>query len=190
MLSFREVGTDDAELIRAWRSKERVSVNMNTDLNNTAAQQKAWIVSKQSDSTYYHWIIQAAEKDIGLVYLSDIDGKGKTTSWGFYIGDDNYLGLGGFVPLYLYSFVFRGLNLTSILAEVLYYNVDVVQMHLQHGYIFCPRMDHVIDKRGENVLVIGMALNRDRFINSRYDRFNVNLPWEQWEANPFNVGDR
>lgn len=189
MLSFREVGIDDAEMIRRWRTKERVSVNMNTDVDNTIEQQKAWIVGKQSDSSYYHWIIQAAEKDIGLVYLSDIDVDDKTTSWGFYIGDDDHLGFGGFVPLYLYSFVFHKLNLKTVVAEVLYYNIDVIRMHLQHGYTFSPRMDHVIEKRGNSVLVVGMELSKSQFTNSRYNKFIIDLPSKHWVANPFSVND-
>lgn len=185
MLGFREVDLNDAEKILQWRTSDRVTRNMNTDIDNTLEQQKRWLSAKRKDESYYHWIITTGDRDIGLVSLSDIDIESKTASWGFYIGDDESIGFGGFVPLFLYDFAFRKLGLSKIVAETLYYNTHVIQLHVQHGYSFRPERDHVITKNQKPVLVVSMELNRGDFIGSRYDKVSADFPVEHWTGNPF-----
>ena len=185
MLSFREVLPSDAALIHNWRTKNRVSSSMNTDLDSSIWEQEQWVNLKRQDPSYYHWIIRCTGKDIGLVSISNVDTDRRITSWGFYIGEDDFLGVGGFVPLYLYSYIFHSIKLEKVVAEVLYYNTEVIKLHLKHAYIFRPEKDYVIQKRKQQVLVISMELDKKDFVDSRYDKLSVELPVKHWEANPF-----
>ncbi|MDN3683967.1 GNAT family N-acetyltransferase [Vibrio sinaloensis] len=97
---------------------------------------------------YYHWIVQVNSVDVGLISLSDYDEASGTTSWGFYIGHDDYLGVGAFVPLYLYNFIFfKSSNVNKITAEVFYDNTNTIKLHTLHGYKFESDKCRVIRKK-------------------------------------------
>ena len=106
MISFRETELDDAKLILDWRTSERVTKYMKSDIPYDIESQKKWLSSSFNKSNYYHWIIQHDGKDVGFLNFFDWDQEQKDISWGFYIGDETSLGIGGRVPPYFYNFAF------------------------------------------------------------------------------------
>ena len=111
MLKFREVELDDAELILKWRTKKRVTRFMNRDIDYDLNAQRGWLESCYSKPSYYHWIVTFTDVPIGLIYLSAFDRKEATAAWGLYIGEDDYLSIGGIIPLHFYKLCFKHLKL-------------------------------------------------------------------------------
>ena len=126
MISFREIVIDDAKKILDWRTSERITKFLNSDMSYDVDAQKRWLEGSFNKSNYYHWIIQHGGEDVGLLNFVDWNREDKTTSWGFYIGEESALGLGGLVPPYFYNFAFDKLSVDKILAEVFYNNTSVI----------------------------------------------------------------
>lgn len=173
-LNFRRIEANDADLILKWRTSERVSNFMRSDIDNNLNSQINWINSLENQK-YYAWLIYLNQVPIGFINLTDICLFKKTTSWGFYIGDDNYLGYGGLILPYFYNFVFIKLGLEEIRAEVFYNNLNVINTHLKFGYIFDPHNDKVIKKNEKDVLLVSMVLLKNSWNFKKYKNFTSNL---------------
>lgn len=184
-LSFRELTEDDAELVGRWRSSDRVSKFLNTDVEFDLERQKAWIRNSYLKSDYYHWILLSNGNPIGHVQICQIDLTNNSAQWGFFIGEESALGLGAFVPPLMYSYCFNDLNLDFLEAEVLHINTKVIALHQIHGYRFAPEQDKVIIKNNKELLSVGMKLERDSFIGSKFDRVKTEFPTELWVGCPF-----
>jgi RimJ/RimL family protein N-acetyltransferase len=184
MIRFREIELDDAELILDWRTKDRVTKFMNSDVSYDVNMQKKWLAGSFRKHTYYHWIIQYGNNDVGLLNLVDWDSTNKTTSWGFYIGDDSALGIGGIVPSYFYNFAFDILGVDTITAEVFYNNIKTIELHLAQGYSFAPHRDHVISKDSKEILMVCMLLKKEVFKGSKLSRLKADFPISKWDGNP------
>lgn len=185
MISFREIEIDDAKTILDWRTSERVTEFMNSDMNYDIDAQKRWLKGSFSKPSYYHWIIQYGGKDVGLLNFVDWNKKERTTSWGFYIGDESALGVGGLVPPYFYNFAFDKLCVDRVLAEVFYNNTGVIDLHLKQGYVFDPKRDHIIEKNGNSILMVCMSLCKHDFKASKLSRLKQELPISNWSESPF-----
>lgn len=188
MIRFREVVIDDAQKILDWRTSRRVTRFMKSDLEYNLESQKKWLAGVFSKVDYYPWVIQFGGKDIGLLYLEDFNFEKKETSWGFYIGEEDALGVGGMVPPCFYNFAFGVLGVDRILADVFYDNTSVIDLHLKQGCQFDPERDHVIQKNGEDILLVGMVLKRETFKASKFSRLEQELPISKWQARPHAAG--
>lgn len=184
MITFRQVALSDADMILEWRTSPRVTEFMHSDLDYDLEAQKQWIQSCFEKPTYYHWIIRYNDNDVGLLNFIDWDRSKKTTSWGFYIGDESALGIGGMVPPYFYNFAFNVLCVDTITADVFYNNTSVIDLHLKQGYTFEPHRDYVIEKGGNSILIVCMSLKKSVFRSSRLHRLQQEFPISLWNANP------
>jgi len=158
----------------------RVADYMISDVTNDIEAQEKWLGNSFSKPNYYHWIIQYGDKDVGLLNFVDWDRDNSTVSFGFFIGDDASLGIGGLVPPYLYNFAFDVLGVETIRAEVFYNNIDTVRLHLAQGYRFDPGRDYVIRKNEKDVLIVCMSLDKTEFKESKFSRLKASLPIDKW----------
>lgn len=180
MISFREVKISDAEQILNWRTERRITQYMTTDVEFNINNQINWLKGCYNKKNYYHWIVQCNNVDIGIISLSDYDSENKTTSWGFYIGNDDYLGSGAFIPLYFYNFIFNELNIEKITAEVFYDNTKTIKLHLFHGYKFEPKNSRAINKNGRDIYLVGMSLRKNDFFLKKKDKYRCSFPMLEW----------
>ena len=174
-INFKKLNVEDAKLILDWRTSERVSSFMNSDIEYNLTNQIQWINNIQNSKENYYWIIEINEIKAGLIYLTNLNANLKTVNWGYYIGDENFLGLGSLIPPYLYNFVFNDLNLDVLKAEVFYNNTMVIKMHLKFGYNFIPQLDRIIIKNNKTVLLIAMNLYKSNWNSKKYKNFFSNL---------------
>jgi UDP-4-amino-4,6-dideoxy-N-acetyl-beta-L-altrosamine N-acetyltransferase len=186
VISFREIEIEDAKTILDWRTSERVTKFMNSDMKYDVDAQKRWLEDSYNKPSYYHWIIQYSGNDVGLLNFVDWNKENRTTSWGFYIGEDSALGVGGLIPPYFYNFAFDQLSVDRVLAEVFYDNTGVIDLHLKQGYVFDPIRDHVIEKSGRSILMVCMSLDKKEFKASKLSRLKKELPTLKWAAGPAN----
>ena len=185
MISFREIVIDDAKKILDWRTSERITKFLNSDMSYDVDAQKRWLEGSFNKPNYYHWIIKYGGEDAGLLNFVDWNREDKTTSWGFYIGEESALGVGGLVPPYFYNFAFDKLSVDKILAEVFYNNTSVIDLNLKQGYTFDPNRDHVIEKNGKTILMVCMSLDKQDFKASKISRLKQHLPTLKWSDSPF-----
>lgn len=155
---------------------------MNTDIVDDIESQQKWLEACYDKSDYYHWIVQIDNKPIGLINLADYDHNQKITSWGLYIGDDESLGFGGFVPPYFYNWVFDKLNVEKIRAAVFFNNVSVINLHKLHGYSLCPELNYSISKNGREISIVVMELNKLSWNKSKFGRFQADFPTTLWNG--------
>ena len=118
-----------------------------------------------------------------LIFLIGTKNK-KKLSWGFYIGDDSSLGIGGMVPPYFYNFAFNYLEVDVVRAVLFFDNVKTIKLHLLQGYQFEPNLDHVIPKNGKSILMVAMKLENETFKTSRFKRSKREFPINKWHGNP------
>ena len=185
MIGFREIEIEDAKTILDWRTSKRITKFMNSDLNYDIDNQKRWLKGSFNKPSYYHWMIQYGGKDVGLLNFVDWNKEERTTSWGFYIGDESALCLGGLVPPYFYNFAFDKLGVDRVFAEVFYNNTGVIDLHLNQGYVFDPKRDYVIEKNDNSILMVCMCLCKHVFKASKLSRLKQELPISNWSASPF-----
>lgn len=134
MFKFIKLREEHLEMVLNWRTKERVTKYMNTDIEYNLDNQKIWFNNISNSKTERYWVITFKGKSIGLISLNNIDYYNKRASWGFYIGEDDYSMYGAIIPHYLYYYVFNILGLNKINAEVLEGNENVLKLNLLHGY--------------------------------------------------------
>lgn len=186
MLTFREVEMKDAAMILDWRTKPRVSEKMLSIVSGELEPHLSWMRAAYESDTYYHWIIQSNGRDVGLVSVNGIDRKAKKTSWGYYIGSDEALGIGGTVPAYVYNFLFSSLwDIEVITAEVLETNPDVIRMHQMYGYIPTPELDY---KLASGKRVVTMNLSKSDWKNSnKFKNFVATFPLSKSNGQKSNI---
>jgi UDP-4-amino-4,6-dideoxy-N-acetyl-beta-L-altrosamine N-acetyltransferase len=175
VIKFKKLNIEDAKLVLDWRTSQRVTSFMNSDLEYNLLNQIKWINDIQESKENYYWIIEINNTKVGLISLTNLDFVQKNAYWGYYIGDENFLGFGSLVPPYFYNFVFNELNLEVLHADVFYDNTIVIKMHLKFGYNFNPLKDKVIFKNNKPILLVAMNLFKSNWNSNRYKKFKSNL---------------
>lgn len=144
MIKFRPIFIADLEMIGRWRSKPRINAVMNTHYDYCPKKQMEWYESIcERGMKRFHWLILDDERPVGVMNLADYrpvfqknpgmyEGE---TSWGFYIGEDDFK-FGAIVPAYLYNHLFLDDYIIDIIhAEVRNNNKGVIKLHLSMGYV-------------------------------------------------------
>jgi UDP-4-amino-4,6-dideoxy-N-acetyl-beta-L-altrosamine N-acetyltransferase len=188
MISFREVNISDADRIMKWRSSPEVSNFMVTEIDKDLKKQESWIKSSYLKSNYYHWIILIDNKEVGLLNIKFLDLNEKTISWGYYIAESQFRGLGAMIPPFLYNYVFANLSIEEIRIEVFEDNLNVTAMHNLHGYVRKSEFDKIVYKNGvERKLVAFSLYAQDWLKKEPYSNLKAEFPTKNWLASPFKL---
>lgn len=181
-IEFREIQPSDAELLLRWRCSPEITRFMNSDIEYNLEKQKQWIESSYQKPDYYHWLIEIEKQPAGFINISEYNSQEKTTSWGFYLGEDKFKGMGAFIPPNLYNFLFKDLRLKKVYAEVMEDNAPVLGMHKLHGYQFTPERNRRIYKKDKEIQLLAMELKVTDWNFTKYRRLNANFPTQLWKA--------
>lgn len=148
----------DAERINHWRSLPRISNVSRTSFKNMNKQQEEYLLSKTKDPNWVHWVISANNKKIGYINFSQTPDNTLTITWGFYVGDPEYLGFGAIIAASFYNLIFSKTNILTIQAEVLGHNPSVHAMHIKMGYklfnVYKHIETHNMHSTSESVLLL------------------------------------
>lgn len=146
---FYKPTLDDAEMIMHWRLKPRVTQYMRTDIEEDVEAQKRWLHQMDQKENYYHWLVCMGSKDlaIGLVNIELLPENAAT--WGFYIGEDDYLNIGAFIPPYLYNYLFFIRKISNLKAEIVPENESLLKLHKMHGYETMGIKKNAFSKNGK-----------------------------------------
>ena len=133
MFKFKKMTKEDMPLVLEWRIKPTVTKYLFTKVENNLDNQYAWFEKMNKDESYKYWVIEYNTKAIGVINLADLDLKNSRCNAGYYIGEEEYLNLGGIVLPYFYNYIFNELNINKIYGEVVDGN-NILKLHLIHGY--------------------------------------------------------
>lgn len=160
MISLRDVGPDDMEMIRGWRNLPQVADYMYTDHVISPEEHAAWFARVVKDPTCKYWIIVCDGEDVGLANLYAIDQRNRRCYWAFYVVSPNVRGksVGSYVEYTVLNYVFTELQFEKLCCEVLSFNRGVVEMHLRFGFVQEGLFRKHILKRGEFHDVICLAM--------------------------------
>ena len=176
MITFRHIDYEDLEMVGRWREKPRVTKYMATDCVYSEESQRKWfegLVEKAMRKLT--WVIECDFKPIGLINMADTSWMNRKTSWGYYIGEDDYTHLGAFIPCYFYNMIFSK-RFNTIQAEVFSANKPVIAMHLLHGYEIMGVDIGGVKKNGKSHDITIMHLARETWESKK--RFH-HLEWKQ-----------
>lgn len=94
-LHIRPITPEDTEKIVAWRNKDFVRKNFIYQQPFTVEGHKAWLKEQVEPGHVAQFIICLADgREIGSVYLRDIDREAGTAEYGVFIGEEDALGKG------------------------------------------------------------------------------------------------
>jgi|GEM_PF-3139843 len=157
-LKFRAVNPDmDAKLTNDWRKDPRVEHTLRTSFRQSDIEQRDYLAKKEISNDYLHWIVQANGIDFAYFMALDYSPADNRISWGYWIGDQNFLGLGALIPPCFYNLIFETTRIQSIRAEVLSHNDKVLIMHKKMGYKEVETIEtstHNQDYALEHILVL------------------------------------
>ena len=185
MIHFREIMLEDAKKILDWRTSEHITKFSNSDMKYDIEGHTRWLSSKFNKPDSYHWIVQFRGKDVGYLNFMEWNAKKKTTEWGFYVGEEDALGVGYLVAPYFYNFAFDVLRVEKVLGRVWYNNTRTIDFHLKQGSRFDPKRDFVITKNGKDILFVCLSLDQNDFKVSKLSRLKGDFPLTKWKGNPF-----
>ena len=177
LFSFQPAEESDAERLFTWRRSPRVARYLIGDPPEDMASHRAWLTRVLSSEDTWLWIVISGERKVGQVNVIDLDPVARQCEWGYYLGEDSALGLGGLIPPYVYNFLFFELGLVSLRATVLSNNPDVLELHALHGYRHCSKEPAGIVRDGQSLERHGLILTREAWLAlPRFHRLKALLP--------------
>ena len=161
---FENIRNNVSDIILEWRNSEDIRSQMMHQNLITKKDHCNWykiVSSGQGD--YRVKMVYFNDTPIGLVYLSDIDFVNKCVSWGLYIGEKKYrgLGLGRIMMAELLSWGFDELDFYRMYTSVLENNVKALSMYYKFGFKNEGVWEkHVLlmDGNRTNLLYLGMCI--------------------------------
>lgn len=184
-ITLRKVSEDDLEMIMNWRMSETVTKYMNTNPKLTLEGQKKWLESLERNENVRNWIIEVEGVPAGLINLADIDWNNRTTSWGYYIGEEDLrsLKLAISLEMSLYDYCFDVLGFTEVHSEVFKLNEGVWKLHTACGCKIVKEVPGEVEKEGVAYDIVHLSIERDEWFkireNKKYEKINYDIFQDQ-----------
>lgn len=153
-IQFRPINVGDTKTLFNWRSSERIAKQMLTRLDDFTEHEK-WVTSiSTAGPPYSNWIIVVASKPVGYASIES-NGDSTEATWGFYIGEDEYIGIGGLLIIAFHRYLFDiRLPKLQILSGVAYHhNSLILKLHRKLGYEEGTVFEHQDKSRGQLIPV-------------------------------------
>jgi len=175
MFTFTPLGEQHLEQVLKWRTQPEVTRYMYSDVEYDMNRQRQWYTQIKDSLSEKYWIVELKGEAVGVISLNDLNITHQRTSWGYYIGEERARLYGGFVPLYLYNYVFNQLGLHKITAEVMAGNDNVIKLHRSHGYREVGIYYDQIYKYGEyhNVHILELLKTDWQAKHERYAKYTA-----------------
>ena len=162
MITIRKITEADTDNILKWRNSKHV-MDVFIDRNLLTKEiHTNWLNNYVKTGKVAQYIIhdEDDDKDVGSVYLKDIDYKNKKAEFGIFIGDENSIGKGIGVQAakQLLDIGFNELGLNKIFARILQYNQASYKMFMKLGFKqdALMRDDVIIDEEAISVYIVSM----------------------------------
>lgn len=132
---LREIKESELELIREWRNRKDVRLNMYNRHEISKSEHLEWWSSLgKSDDKKYFIYEDLNSNAVAVVYFTQINKVDNSSFWGFYLGECAAKGAGAFVEYVAIDYAFNVLGLHKLNCEVLAFNAPVLKMHAKFGF--------------------------------------------------------
>lgn len=161
-VSIRPITYDDTENIIKWRNSDFVREKFIYQGLFTKESHENWMKNKVETGEVAQFIIVCDEKDVGSVYLRDIDLDKKEAEYGIFIGEESALGLGiGTKSAELIiEYAFKTLKLEKLILRVHADNERAVRSYEKAGFKKNGKSE-LVSINGKDTLIIFMDLEND-----------------------------
>ena len=163
LVRLRQMTVEDTEKIVAWRNREFVRKNFIYQQLFTEEGHLAWIREQVETGRVVQFIICLADgREIGSVYLRDIDSRKGTAEYGVFIGEEDALGCGYGTEAakQMLAYAFRELGLCKIFLRFLVDNIGAMKSYEHAGFCMTDRREWVVIQQGEREVCF-MEITRD-----------------------------
>jgi UDP-4-amino-4,6-dideoxy-N-acetyl-beta-L-altrosamine N-acetyltransferase len=135
-IDILDVGEELKKKVLLWRNKERVRKCMiNQDIISEEEHRK-WLKQLRNSITQKFWITFFEDTPFGIVNLNNIDSANLISEWGFYIGEEKFLGkgMGRKMLCKLLMFYFDIMKYNKLITKVLSGNEIALRLYGQFGF--------------------------------------------------------
>jgi UDP-4-amino-4,6-dideoxy-N-acetyl-beta-L-altrosamine N-acetyltransferase len=167
MTTIREATADDTENILKWRNNPLVRANFVHQELLTAETHLKWRDENVKTGKVAQFIIVDTDRnrDIGSVYLRDIDRENLKAEFGIYIGEDDarQQGHGVRAARLILEYAFKELGLNRVFLRVFSTNLPAIKSYEKVGFVRegLFRSDVIIG--GECIDMVFMAILREGY---------------------------
>ena len=176
-MKWRKITKTDLPLLLDWRTDEKITKFMYTDIEYNLQKQEDWFEKINRDQNGLYRIIEYKQRPIGFISLTSIDWQNKSAYWNFYIGDQRYSMLAGLLGFYVYNFAFNKLGLNKLLGEVMASNIAVRKLHIRQGAREVGYFSQHILKNNSwhDVYIFEMLADEWQLTREKYSRYNAEV---------------
>ncbi len=170
-VSIRKITEEDTDNIIKWRNSPDVNINFIYRRPLTREDHLSWLHNKVDKGEVAQFIIHSdeLEKDVGSVYLRDIDYNYQKAEYGIFIGEETARGhgIGAAAGKLILEYGFEVLNLNRIFLRVFARNERAINSYKKAGFVYegLFRQDVIIDGVKEDVVF--MSILREDYEKSK-----------------------
>ena len=163
-VSIRPISYEDTANIVRWRNSDFVRKRFLYRALFTAESHNNWMKTRVETKDVYQFIINCDGKDVGSIYLRDVDLVNRKAEYGVFIGEEDYLGkgVGKAATKLILDFAFAQLKLHKVYLRVLSDNIGAIKSYESSGFVQEGFFKDEIFADGKYESVIFMAIfNRE-----------------------------
>ena len=159
-VTIRPITYNDTDNIVRWRNNDFVNKRFLYRAQFTPESHNNWMKNMVETKRVYQFIISCDGKDVGSIYLRDVDMQNKKAEYGVFIGEKDYLGkgVGPAATKLILDFAFTELKLHKVFLRVLSDNTGAVKSYEKSGFVQEGFFKDEIFADGKYESVIFMAI--------------------------------
>lgn len=163
-VDLRPISDADTDNIIYWRNSEHVRSNFIYQALFTRETHREWLRTKVDTGLVKQFIIHAKDvnRDVGSVYLRDIDATHRRAEFGIFIGEENQMGkgIGSECIRLIVHYGFETLHLHKVFLRVLADNEIAQKAYEKAGFMQEAYLKDEVCVRGEyKDLILMRVLN-------------------------------
>lgn len=166
-VTIRKITEKDTENIIRWRNNPRVVENFIIRTPFTAESHLNWYNTRVQTGEVEQFVIVDTEsnKDVGSVYLRDIDLNNKKCEYGIFIGEDDCRGkgIGSAAAKLILDYAFEVLKLNRVYLRVFDYNKSAIRSYEKAGFKYEGTFKDDVIIEGKPYNIVYMAILSDEW---------------------------
>jgi len=161
-VSIRKITEDDTDNIIKWRNNPDVNINFIYRRPLTKEDHLNWLHNKVNTGMVAQFIIYSEKlgRDVGSVYLRDIDNNYRKAEYGIFIGEEcaRGHGIGSKAAKLILKYGFEELGLNRIFLRVFARNERAIASYKKAGFVYegLFRQDVILDGVKEDVVFMSI----------------------------------
>lgn len=162
---IRSVSDSDTENILRWRNSENVKKFFNYQKEITEAEHKEWLKEKVYKGFVHQFVIydESLKKDIGSVYLKNVDNVNRKAEYGVFIGERDAIGrgIGTIIAQAMIKYAFNTLHLHRLYLQVHKDNLGAIRCYEKAGFKkeAILKDDIFVNGRFCDIIIMGIVNN-------------------------------